>query len=129
VHLSGDPTRLRQILVNIIGNAIKFTEQGEIVLEVKKKWSDVRNAKSEACLLFSVRDTGIGIPRDKLEIIFDKFTQVDASITRKYGGTGLGLAISRRFIELMHGRIWIESEVNVGTTVSFEACFGVQKER
>ncbi len=128
LYLFGDPTRLRQILVNIIGNAIKFTERGEIVLEVKKQDSGIRSLQSEIRLFFSIRDTGIGIPKDKLGIIFDKFTQVDASITRKYGGTGLGLAISRRFIELMHGRIWIESEVNVGTKVSFEACFGIQKD-
>jgi PAS domain S-box-containing protein len=130
VNLIGDPIRLRQILVNLIGNAVKFTEKGEIVVKVRNQ--EPQSGKPEhgeiAELLFSVSDTGIGIPKDKIDMIFEKFTQVDSSTTRKYGGTGLGLSISKRLVELMGGRIWMESETGSGTTVSFTAQFGIQKE-
>ncbi len=126
-HLVGDPGRLRQVLTNLIGNALKFTEQGEIVVEVK-----CRDLGGAGCtgdggrqrdLLFSVRDTGIGIEPEKQEVIFEKFAQADTSITRKYGGTGLGLAITRKLVELMGGKIWVESKVGEGTTFSFSIRF------
>jgi signal transduction histidine kinase len=111
-ELIGDPGRLKQVLVNLIGNAIKFTEQGEIHLGV-----DVRASGDDRVELhFTVRDTGIGIPEDKREMIFQAFTQADASTTRRYGGTGLGLAITCRLVELMRGRIWVDSVEGQGST-------------
>ncbi|MDY0186879.1 MAG: response regulator [Syntrophus sp. (in: bacteria)] len=134
LHLIGDPVRLRQILVNLIGNAIKFTEKGEVVVRVSRQeeaGEPVPEQEQEKPrrieLLFSVTDTGIGIPRDKFEEIFDKFTQVDSSTTRKYGGSGLGLSIAKRLVELMEGHISLESEEGRGTTVSFTAHFGMQE--
>jgi two-component system sensor histidine kinase/response regulator len=133
-HLLGDPIRLGQILVNLTANAIKFTEQGEVFLRVTNHTARPEGMNSglheEAVktveLLFSVTDTGIGIPPEKREMIFDRFTQVDSSATRKYGGTGLGLAISRRLAEYMDGRMWVESEVGQGSTFFFTAKFEVQ---
>jgi PAS domain S-box-containing protein len=118
----GDPNRLHQILINLIGNAIKFTDSGSVIVEVA---NDPDNRKPGA-IRFSVSDTGIGIPSDKLALIFESFTQAHASTSRKYGGTGLGLTISKQLAELMHGRIWVESTVNVGST--FHCCveLGVQ---
>ena len=128
-NLVGDPTRLRQILVNLIGNAIKFTERGEVVLEVRPTESGFPDRPApdseRTALHFAVRDTGIGISTENLNTIFDKFSQADASITRKYGGTGLGLTISRRLAELMGGRMWVESDFGKGSTFSFTAHFGV----
>jgi PAS domain S-box-containing protein len=124
VALSGDPTRLRQVLVNLIGNAIKFTEKGEVVIEIENQ--GMKNGKFE--LLFSVRDTGIGIAQEKIETIFDAFTQADSSITRKYGGTGLGLAISKQLVELMGGQVIVESKPGWGSTFSFTAQFAIQSE-
>ncbi|HEX2570944.1 MAG TPA: response regulator [Polyangia bacterium] len=121
-RLVGDPHRLRQILVNLVGNAIKFTERGQVGLVVE------RDARAPGALRFSVSDTGIGIPSDKLDSIFDSFTQADTSMTRRFGGTGLGLAISRRLVELMGGRISVESEVGRGTVFRFTACFTLQDE-
>jgi len=125
-YVVGDAGRLRQILVNLIGNAVKFTEQGEIVVKVAV---DSHTPKShqrpgQYRLRFVVSDTGIGIPPDKLHIIFDRFTQADSSTTRKYGGTGLGLAITKRIAELMGGDVRVESEVNHGSTFEFTANFG-----
>ncbi|WNJ19862.1 PAS domain-containing protein [Pontibacter sp. G13] len=111
----GDVTRLRQILVNLVGNAIKFTEKGEIVVRVHQV-SSLRNWKT---LQFSVQDTGIGIPPQKLNRLFQSFSQVDASTTRKYGGTGLGLAISKQLVQLQGGRIWVESVLKQGSTFHF----------
>lgn len=119
--LIGDPARLRQIITNLVGNAVKFTETGEVVLQIKLG-SIRENGTWE--LLFSVRDTGIGVPKDKLEHIFERFTQVDASDTRKHGGSGLGLAISKHLVELMGGRIWVESTLGAGSTFYFTAVFG-----
>lgn len=107
----GDPVRLRQVLTNLVGNAIKFTEQGEILIEVKVAYA----GEVEDELEIVVRDTGIGIPEERLRTIFDSFTQVDGSTTRRYGGSGLGLAICRRLCELMHGTISVESEVGKGS--------------
>ena len=119
--LAGDPNRLRQILVNLVGNAIKFTENGEVLLDVSLK--DQQENRVE--LAFSVRDTGIGIPEDKLETIFEAFEQADTSMTRRFGGTGLGLAISARLVELMGGRIVVESQPKNGSTFSFTARFDI----
>ena len=112
----GDVTRLRQILVNLLSNAVKFTDVGEIVVEVSRQ-----RLENEAVpiLHFAVRDTGIGIPADRTENIFQSFSQVDASTSRKYGGTGLGLAISRRLAELMGGMMWVESREQRGSTFHF----------
>ena len=143
----GDPTRLRQVLVNLLGNAIKFTEKGEVAISIKSQVERnemeaeaTRNAAggtaegqadgglgttpetAKGCrylLHFSVRDTGIGIPKDRIDKLFQSFTQADMSTTRKYGGTGLGLAISKRLVEIMGGKIWAESEVGIGSTFSF----------
>ncbi|MCX5849314.1 MAG: PAS domain S-box protein [Deltaproteobacteria bacterium] len=117
-RIQGDPTRLRQVLTNILGNAIKFTEKGEIVLKVLPVSQDA-SEKTPRFLQFSVRDTGIGIPAAKLNTVFEKFTQSDTSITRKYEGTGLGLAISKQFVDLMGGRIWVESKKGEGSTFFF----------
>jgi signal transduction histidine kinase/CheY-like chemotaxis protein len=115
-RLIGDPGRLRQILLNLLGNATKFTMQGELSVLVELD-------SAPATLHFAVSDTGIGVPADRLATIFDSFSQADASTTRKYGGTGLGLAISKRFVELMEGKIWVESILGSGSTVHFTARF------
>ncbi len=112
----GDITRLRQVLVNLVGNALKFTAAGEVVVEVKLSQDAV---PGKVILHFSVRDTGIGIPTDRMGRLFQSFSQVDASINRKYGGTGLGLVICKRLVELMGGRIWVESVTGDGTTFHF----------
>jgi PAS domain S-box-containing protein len=120
-RLMGDPSRLRQIITNLISNAIKFTESGEIELAVKK--SDAANTVNTQ-LSFSVRDTGIGIPKDKFDLIFESFSQADTSTNRKFGGTGLGLAISSQLVSLMGGtRIHLESQLNKGSTFSFSLPF------
>ncbi|HKI37557.1 MAG TPA: PAS domain S-box protein [Gemmataceae bacterium] len=118
--LVGDAGRLRQVITNLMGNAIKFTERGGIDLRI----SVDAQADDEVCLHFTVSDTGIGIPADKLQGIFAPFVQVDSSTTRKYGGTGLGLAICAKLVELMRGRIWAESEVGRGSTFHFTARLG-----
>jgi len=146
----GDPGRVRQIVLNLIGNAIKFTERGEVVVDVsvesvgvRGQGTGVREDKAagssltpdpctltpteKVCLHFLVRDTGIGIPPDNLGQIFEAFTQVDRSTTRKYGGTGLGLAISAQLTAMMDGRIWAQSEVGQGSTFHFTACFEIGK--
>ncbi len=127
--LIGDPLRLQQILINLMGNAIKFTERGEILLEVRKVEDSVAiEGNGRSCLVhFSVKDTGIGIPSDKLGQIFESFTQFDSSVTRKYGGTGLGLTISRQLVELMGGRLTVESEIGSGSTFSFSIRFELQR--
>src|SRR5450755_869541 len=113
--LIGDPNRLRQVLINLLGNSIKFTEKGgvEIAAEVDAA------SQEPGSLHFVITDTGIGIPADKLDTIFESFSQADSSTTRKYGGTGLGLSISRQLIALMQGRIWVESQVGVGAKFHF----------
>ena len=123
-RLKGDPGRLRQILTNLVGNAIKFTHTGEVVVFVAKETSD----KESVLLRFSVRDTGIGIPADKQKALFEQFTQVDASTTRKYGGTGLGLAISKQLAMAMDGEIGIVSEEGKGTEFWFTARLLLQTE-
>jgi len=118
----GDRVRLRQVVVNLVGNAIKFTEQGEVVLDVGLEETNPIDGE-RLTLQFAVSDTGIGIPEDKRETIFGLFEQADTSTTRKYGGTGLGLAISQKLVELMGGRIDVESEVGRGSTFRFTVQF------
>ncbi|MCC6123986.1 MAG: response regulator [Pirellulales bacterium] len=117
----GDPKRLRQVIVNLVGNAIKFTESGEVLVRVNVE--DAAEGKTR--LRFSVQDTGIGIPADKTEHIFEAFRQSDSSVTRRFGGTGLGLAISAQLVELMGGRIGVESELGRGSTFHFSSSFAI----
>ena len=111
VYLIGDPNRLRQILINLLGNSIKFTEQGGLDVRVE--------SDTPGQLRFAVSDTGIGIAPEKVDTVFERFTQADSSTTRKYGGTGLGLTISKQLVELMGGQIWLESKVGQGSTFFF----------
>jgi PAS domain S-box-containing protein len=113
----GDSTRLRQVLINLIGNAIKFTATGDVLLTVENLGPAEGGLHR---LHFSVRDTGIGIPADRMDRLFKTFSQVDSSTTRQYGGSGLGLAISKKIVDLMHGRIWVESDAGKGSTFQFE---------
>jgi signal transduction histidine kinase/DNA-binding response OmpR family regulator len=116
----GDVTRLRQIIVNLLSNAVKFTEKGEIVIQCSVRPVNTSPADSNSVTLqISVRDSGIGIPADRMNRLFQSFSQIDASTTRKYGGTGLGLAISKRLCELMGGEMWVESQSGVGSTFHF----------
>src|SRR5471030_3333391 len=119
--LVGDPTRLRQVLLNLLGNAIKFTESGEVSLRVTPD----TDSSIPTALRFTVSDTGIGIPGEKLGQVFERFTQADSSTTRRFGGSGLGLTISKRLVELMGGRIWAESSVGEGSVFSFAVPFEI----
>jgi len=119
--LVGDALRLRQVLVNLIGNAIKFTKRGEIVIDVALN----PLGSNPGSLLFSVRDTGVGVPGDVLRNIFSAFTQADSSMTRKFGGSGLGLTIVERLVALMGGKVWVESELGVGSIFCFTAELGL----
>ena len=113
--IKGDPGRLRQVIVNLVGNAIKFTEQGEVLLEVRIQSRSDKGLQ----LVFKVTDTGIGIPSERRDFLFKAFSQADGSMTRKYGGTGLGLAISARLVEMLGGKIWVESEPGQGSAFYF----------
>ncbi len=124
-NVIGDPGRLRQIITNLVGNALKFTHEGEIVLQVNLN----SIAEDQLDLLFSVRDTGIGIPKDKQDLIFKEFTQADGSTTRKYGGTGLGLSISRKLSKMMGGNLWVESEEGKGSTFFFNVILKPSKNK
>jgi two-component system, sensor histidine kinase and response regulator len=119
--LLGDPLRLNQVLTNLVGNALKFTEHGEIVVAIERD----SQSRDPGALRFSVSDTGIGIAPEKRTSIFSPFAQADSSTTRKYGGSGLGLAIVERLVQLMGGRVWVESEIGKGSTFHFTARFGV----
>ena len=121
--LVGDPGRLRQIIVNLIGNAIKFTERGEVILQAEVE----SQSADEVCLHITVSDTGIGIPAEKTDAIFHAFEQADPSTTRTYGGTGLGLTIVTKLIQMMRGRIWVQSELGRGSAFHVTAWFGLQK--
>jgi PAS domain S-box-containing protein len=129
----GDPGRLRQVLVNLVGNAIKFTDQGEVIITIERCPPALLGGRGAAddpdgvWLHFAVADTGIGIPPARLASIFDAFTQADGSVTRKYGGTGLGLTISSRLVQLMGGRLWVESEEDKGSTFHFTARLALQR--
>lgn len=114
-YIETDGTRLKQILINLIGNAIKFTDEGEISVQV----TTTESISEKGQILFIVKDTGIGIPEDKISLLFDRFSQIEADRNRRYGGTGLGLAISKRLIEGMGGRVWVQSKLNTGTTFYF----------
>ena len=119
----GDRMRLQQVLLNLAGNAIKFTERGEVEISLRALSQD-----GEACLEFAVRDTGIGIPPSGLERLFQPFAQADASMARRFGGTGLGLSICKSLVEMMGGRIWVESEVGKGSTFYFTVRLPLAKE-
>ncbi len=119
--LVGDPTRLRQVLINLLGNAIKFTQSGEVRLYVAKD----ADSSVPTALRFTVSDTGIGIASEKLGRVFERFTQADSSTTRRFGGSGLGLTISKRLVELMGGRIWVESQVDKGSVFAFTVPFEI----
>jgi two-component system, sensor histidine kinase and response regulator len=123
--LKGDMSRLRQVLVNLVGNALKFTERGEVAVDVQKESED----EDGVLLHFRVRDTGIGIPKEKQGMIFEAFTQADSSSTRNYGGTGLGLAITSRLVNLIGGKLWVESEPGQGSTFHFTGYFGFADSR
>jgi two-component system sensor histidine kinase/response regulator len=122
--LKGDPVRLRQIIVNLVGNAIKFTSAGEVFVNVR---AELTSTPNETILHFTVSDTGIGIPEDKQQEIFSSFTQVDTGMSRKYGGTGLGLAIGSKLAAMMHGKLWVESEIEKGSTFHFKAKFELEE--
>src|SRR5213076_1526524 len=120
-NLFGDPVRLRQVVLNLVGNSLKFTEHGEIVVNVA-----IDSVSDEhLCLHFSIRDTGVGIAKEKQSWIFESFTQADGSMSRRYGGTGLGLTISNRLVSMMGGKIWVESEPGKGSTFHFTASFQI----
>ena len=122
-NVRGDPLRLRQILVNLVGNAVKFTDEGEVSVEVVELERDENTVKFQ----ISVADTGIGIPPEKQDLIFETFSQADSSTTRKYGGTGLGLAISKQLVEMMGGKIWVESEPGQGSAFKFTIVLSIAK--
>jgi PAS domain S-box-containing protein len=120
-YVVGDPGRLRQVMVNLVGNAVKFTERGEVVVRVEGQAAETK----DVVLHIVVRDTGVGVPAAKRDLIFDAFTQADGTTTRRFGGTGLGLAITKRLVQLMHGQIWLESDEGRGSAFHFTARFAV----
>ncbi len=122
--LVGDPLRLGQVLINLANNAVKFTEHGEIVVSTELVSLGTKTVEVK----FAVRDTGIGLTEEQTARLFTSFSQADTSITRKYGGTGLGLTISKRLVEMMGGKIWVESTPGVGSTFFFTAVFGIGRE-
>ncbi|TYT74025.1 response regulator [Desulfobotulus mexicanus] len=124
-HILGDPGRLRQILINLTGNALKFTDKGEVIVHVSVENMDI----NEVQLRFCIRDTGIGIPEDRKDLLFNAFSQVDASVSRKFGGTGLGLAICRQLASIMKGETGVESVEGEGSSFWFTARFGLQADK
>jgi len=126
-RIAGDPTRLNEIVINLMGNAIRFTDHGEVALEVRVDPEAEPHDPDSTMLRFTVRDSGIGIPAEKRDLVFEAFTQADGSTTRQYGGTGLGLTISAKLVAMMGGRIWLESEVGHGTRFHFTIRCGIAK--
>jgi signal transduction histidine kinase len=124
-QLIGDPIRIKQVLTNLMGNAVKFTTRGEVFVKIQSGLRHTKNGATYIDLDILVKDTGIGIPKSKLNAIFESFTQADNSTTRKYGGTGLGLTISKSLVELMGGRLTVESEPEKGSSFSFNLCLQV----
>ena len=120
-RLTGDPARLRQVLLNLVGNGIKFTEHGEVVVRIQQQFQ----SQGKSTLLLEVTDTGIGLTEAQAQKLFQPFVQADTSSSRKFGGTGLGLAISRKIVELMGGRIGIRNPSGIGSTFWFELPFDV----
>jgi len=127
-ELLGDPLRLNQVLINLINNAIKFTEKGEVVIKIYLNEKSEPEGQNQIFLLFSVLDSGIGMTREQVEKLFQSFSQGDSSTTRKYGGTGLGLAISKSLVEMMGGEISASSEYGKGSVFSFSARLGLNRE-
>jgi len=134
-ELIGDAPHLRQVILNLIGNAVKFTSKGKINVDISKYSLTDSNVNSDnnmgdkpVCLQFSISDTGIGIPEDKINEIFERFIQADSSITKKYGGTGLGLSISKKLVEIMGGTIWVESQQDKGSTFYFTCLFNISND-
>lgn len=125
LNLVGDEIRLQQILYNIIGNAVKFTDKGEVVVNIRK----VREEEGQVEIQFAVKDTGIGIPQNKMDKLFNSFSQLEDTYTRKYGGTGLGLAIAKQLVEMMNGEIQVESKEGEGSTFIFTAVFSIDREK
>ncbi|MDQ1286408.1 MAG: two-component system, sensor histidine kinase and response regulator, partial [Thermodesulfobacteriota bacterium] len=123
-RIVGDSGRLKQVLINLLGNAIKFTEQGEVLVSVKAE----QLLDSKLKLYFEVRDTGVGIPEEKLATIFQAFEQVDSSSTRRFGGTGLGLAVSSQLCQMMGGKIWVQSQIGKGSVFYFTVTMGFEPE-
>jgi len=123
--LIGDVTRLRQVLVNLLANAVKFTMQGEVYLHVERKDAESQPEGQSVEILFTIQDTGIGIPNDRIYALFQSFTQSDDSVTRRFGGTGLGLAISKHLCELMGGAMWVHSVIGQGSSFYFTICAGL----
>ena len=126
--LIGDPLRLKQILINLANNAVKFTDQGQIIVKIECMSFPSHDTTDTTILKFSIQDNGIGMTDSQKKKLFKSFSQADSSTTRKYGGTGLGLTISRHLVELMNGKIWVESEYGKGSTFRFTAQFGLQKD-
>ena len=124
---SATPNRLRQVLINLVGNAIKFTERGEVLVTVERESCPSDRPGEDVVLAFTVEDTGVGIPPEKLRAIFEPFEQADGSTTRRYGGTGLGLAISSHLVGLMGGRIDVESEPGCGSQLPVHRAAGADR--
>ncbi|HUP13172.1 MAG TPA: response regulator, partial [Niastella sp.] len=127
-QLLGDPIRIKQVLINLMGNAVKFTNQGEVVVHLQSGAPYIKNDLTYTDISITVKDTGIGIAKDKLDVIFESFTQADNSTTRKYGGTGLGLTISKSLVDLMGGSLTVESEPGAGSSFSFSISLEVMNE-
>ena len=125
--LIGDAVRIRQIAMNLIGNAIKFTHRGrvDVVVRCAQQKTDQASNSVKALMVLAVRDTGIGIPADKLDLVFEKFTQADGSMTRRYGGTGLGLTLVKQLVEIMGGTLDVESREGVGSTFTVTLGLGL----
>ncbi len=124
MKLKGDPIRLKQVMANLLGNALKFTHKGEIQVKIVREVS----CNEDTVLSFTIADTGVGIDEEKLDDIFESFTQADGSITREYGGTGLGLSISKRLVNMMGGDIHVKSEIGIGSSFQFTAVFSIVHE-